>query len=333
MIRKYLHYRRFALLCWFLTAALLLLLGALGGLSGGCLGYGGLLALFVPVCLCGFDYFRFRRRLTALRAIRDNLSDTLHALPDPADALGDEYSALIRELYRLLDRENTALNTDHAARIEYYTLWLHQIKTPIAAMRLILDADPSPTAAALAPELFKIERYVDMALQYVKIDHPENDLVIAPCDLDALIASCVRKYSTLFIRKKLTVDFEKTGLVAVTDEKWLAFILEQLLSNAVKYTETGGVRLYAVGTALAVEDTGIGIRSEDIDRIFEMGYTGCNGRSDRRASGIGLHMARRIAAPLGIEISAERGRSRGARLFIELKAVLDDGGERNLTKL
>jgi len=321
MIRQYLRYRRFALLLWLTAEALIAAVALLAGLASEYVLYTVLISSFVVLCICIFDFFSFRRKVKILRDIRENLSDALHNLPDPTDAVNAEYTEIIKSLYELLRKEHDAHRENLNAQIDYYTAWLHQIKTPIAAMRLAAE-DDADTAPLLTAELFKIERYVDMALQYAKFGRLESDLVLAPCDLDALVLSCVKKYSTLFIYKKLTVDFEKTGLIVVTDEKWLAFILEQLLSNAVKYTEKGGVRIYAENNALAVEDTGIGIRSDDIDRIFEKGYTGYNGRYDRRASGLGLFMAKTAAKRLNLTLSAERGRKAGAKLLIGLENVL-----------
>jgi len=322
MIRKYLRFRVFALLLWFVAEVLISAVALLAGLASEYVLYTVLISSFTVLCICIVDFFTFHRKLKTLCDIRENLSDTLHNLPDPSEAVCVEYTEIIKSLYELLRKEHDAHSENLNAQIDYYTAWLHQIKTPIAAIRLAVDtqnADPILTA-----ELFKIERYVDMALQYAKFGRLESDLVLAPCNLDALVLSCIKKYSTLFIHKNLTVDFEKTGLTVVTDEKWLAFILEQILSNAVKYTEKGGVRICAEHRALTVEDTGIGIRSDDIDRIFEKGYTGYNGRYDRRASGLGLFMAKTIANELNLTLSAERFRKSGAKLMIGLEKVIRD---------
>ncbi|HOP11011.1 MAG TPA: sensor histidine kinase [Oscillospiraceae bacterium] len=322
MIRKYLRYRGFALLLWLVAEMLISAVALLAGLASEYVLYTVLISSFTILCICTVDFFTFHRKLKTLCDIRENLSDTLHHLPDPGNAVSAEYTEIIKSLYELLRREHDAHSENLNAQIDYYTAWLHQIKTPIAAIRLAVDtqnADPILTA-----ELFKIERYVDMALQYAKFGRLESDLVLAPCNLDALVLSCIKKYSTLFIQKNLTVVFEKTGLTVVTDEKWLAFILEQILSNAVKYTEEGGVRICTEHRALIVEDTGIGIRSDDIDRIFEKGYTGYNGRYDRRASGLGLFMAKTIANELNLTLSAERFRENGAKLMIGLEKVLKE---------
>ncbi len=324
MIRKYLRYRRFALLLWLVSEIFICAVTMLSGFESGYILYTVLISSFMVLCICIFDFLNFRVKIKTLIDIRENLSDVLHNLPEPSEVISAEYTEIIISLYELLRLERDAHSETLGAQIDYYTAWLHQIKTPIAAIRLAIDNDSKNTDPILTAELFKIERYVDMALQYAKIGRLESDLMLASCDLDVLVLSCIKKYSTLFIQKNLTVSFKKTGLTVVTDEKWLAFILEQILSNAVKYTKKGGVRIYAEYRALTVEDTGIGIRSDDVDRIFEKGYTGYNGRYDRRASGLGLFMAKTIANELNLTLSVERDRKSGAKLMIGLEKVIKE---------
>ena len=149
-----------------------------------------------------------------------------------------------------------------------------------------------------------------------------EDLVLKEYVLMAVAKQAVRKYAVLFINSGLSVSVEDTDISIVTDEKWLGFVLEQLISNAVKYTKRGGISIYLdnscreyqgerLHTCLVIEDSGIGIRSEDLPRIFEKGYTGCNGRIDKKASGIGLYLCKRICGKLGHKISAENNPNGG----------------------
>ena len=190
---------------------------------------------------------------------------------------------------------------------DYYTMWAHQIKTPIAAMRLLLGGQDTAQSRELSEELLRIEQYTQMVLCYIRLESPQSDLVIRPCSLDGMIKRAVRRFSTQFIRKKLTLTYEPADAQVLTDEKWFVFVLEQLLSNAVKYTREGGVTITADAHTLRIADTGIGIAPEDLPRIFDKGYTGCNGRADMKASGIGLYLCRRICASLGMTISIESG--------------------------
>ena len=145
---------------------------------------------------------------------------------------------------------------------EYYTLWVHQIKTPIAAMSLLLQEEDTPENGELSMELFHIEQYVEMVLQYLRLESPDPDLAIRSVEVDSCVRQAVRKYARSFIRKKIALDFRETGMEVVTDEKWLVFVLEQLVSNALKYTKKGTIRIYGKDGFLSIEDTGIGITAE-----------------------------------------------------------------------
>ena len=123
-----------------------------------------------------------------------------------------------------------------------------------------------------------------------------------------------------FILKKLSLDYAPTGYTVLTDEKWLSFVIEQIISNAVKYTSEGGVKIYMDETGiLCIRDTGIGICAEDLPRIFENGYTGFNGRGDKRASGIGLYLCKRITDNLGHGISVESVPGEGTTVRLDLR--------------
>ena len=199
---------------------------------------------------------------------------------------------------------------------DYYTLWAHQIKTPIAAMRLLLQEESRPE---LEGELLKIEQYVEMVLGYLRLGSDSTDYVFRECGLDALVRQSVRKYARLFILKKISLDFQETGRTVLTDEKWLSFVVEQLLSNAVKYTPEGGlVRVYGDGETLVIADSGIGIRPEDLPRVFEKGFTGFNGREDKKSTGIGLYLCRQVLDRLNHRISITSRLGQGTLVRLDL---------------
>lgn len=187
--------------------------------------------------------------------------------------------------------------------MEYYTIWVHQIKTPIAAMRLQLQGEDSDSSRELLEELQRIEQYVEMVLTYLRLDSGSTDYVLKKYDLDDIIRQAVRKYASQFIRKKIRLTYEPLSCEVLTDEKWLLFVIEQVLSNALKYTRSGEISItLEAPKTLCIRDTGIGIAPEDLPRIFEKGFTGYNGRNDKKASGIGLYLCRRICSRLNHEI-------------------------------
>ena len=142
------------------------------------------------------------------------------------------------------------------------------------------------------------------------------DLVLRRIELDRVVRGCVRKYAGLFILKKLPVELTETHLTVLTDEKWLSFVIEQLLSNALKYTKSGQIRVYSEGRSLVVEDSGTGIAAEDLPRLGERGFTGYNGRAEKGSTGLGLYLCRRICAKLGHSLRFESEPNKGTRVII-----------------
>ena len=201
----------------------------------------------------------------------------------------------MEQLRQELRRQLGAAETRRGETVAYYTAWVHQIKTPIAAMRLTLQGEDTPAARRLTAELGRIEQYVDMVLTYLRLEEGGSDYVIRPCSVDEVVRAAVRRFAGEFIDRRIRLDYEPVQWETVTDGKWLTFVVEQLLSNALKYTgQEGVIRIYRQGDELCIADTGMGIAPEDLPRVFQMGYTGQNGRLDRRSSGIGLYLCRRI---------------------------------------
>ncbi|ADL35620.1 two component system histidine kinase [Butyrivibrio proteoclasticus B316] len=213
---------------------------------------------------------------------------------------------------------------------DFFALWAHQIKTPIAALKLLFQ-DEEPSIGDCKRELFKIENYVSMALNYLRFDDMSGDLVLERCQLEPLIKQVVKKFSTIFIYQHLTVEFKDLDKEILTDEKWFSFVLEQVLSNALKYTKTGGIKIFSRdidnldahqeifsrnGIEIVIRDTGVGIKSEDLPRVFEKGYTGYNGRIDKKASGLGLYMCKGVCDKLGHKIRIESEVGRGTDVII-----------------
>ena len=205
--------------------------------------------------------------------------------------------------------------------VDYYTVWAHQIKTPISSMRLTLQNQDSSTARQLLEELQRIEGYVEMVLAFLRLDSDSSDYLFREYDLDGIVRGVVRKFSTQFIRRRIALHYEPICLRPLTDEKWLAFVVEQVLSNALKYTPDGGevwVELEEPAT-LCIRDNGMGIAPEDLPRIFQKGYTGYNGRVDQKASGLGLYLCRRICTALGHTISAQSTPGEGTAIRIHME--------------
>ena len=234
-------------------------------------GYGILLVFIAEFVwlLSGFGRFRKKQKLLRQLAGERAKDFYLRDLPESEDPKEEAYQDLIESLLKEKNRKEAEAAEKLRDMEEYYTLWVHQIKTPIAAMSLLLQEEDTPENGELSMELFRIEQYVEMVLQYLRLDSPDHDLAFRSVDVDDCVRQAVRKYARSFIRKKIALDFQETGIETVSDEKWLVFVLEQLLSNALKYTKKGTIRIYGGNGFLYIEDTGIGIAPEDLPRIFE----------------------------------------------------------------
>ena len=304
-----------------LFSALILIFSAVVWLSGaeGVLArYTALLCTALALLLALLDLRRFVRRHRQLKDALKSICVSDEQLPAPENLIEEDYSQLLRTIGEEKQRQTSAMDLRMSDMEDYFTLWAHQIKTPIAAMRLILQTRPENSGEELSQELFRVEQYVEMVLNYLRLDSDSTDFVFKTHALDGIIRQCVRKYAKQFIRKKISLDYEGTDLQVLTDEKWLCFVIEQLLSNALKYTNSGSIRIFTQGETLVIADTGIGIAPEDLPRVFEKGYTGYNGRTDKKATGIGLYLCKRILQKLGHEISIRSEVGKGTRVSIDL---------------
>ena len=259
--------------------------------------------------------FQKHKRLESLLGFHGRLTD---AFPEPDCQDDADYQKLFCQISEEKLAWENQMNRRYEEMVEYYTIWAHQIKTPIAAMKLTLQNEDTALSRRLSEELFRIEQYVEMVLMFLRLDSDTTDYVFRKYSLDDIIKQAIRKFSSQFIGKKLRLEYEPVEYSVVTDEKWLLFVIEQVLSNAVKYTPSGGtISIHGEGEkTLCIRDTGIGIAPEDLPRIFEKGYTGYNGREDKKASGIGLYLCRRICSNLGCAISANSSLDSGTAIRI-----------------
>ena len=245
-------------------------------------------------------------------------------LPEEQGMAGQDYAQLLDALWERIDTLEEKSNAEKREARDYYTTWVHQIKTPLSVMQMLVKTEDTETNRAIATELFRTESYVDMALGYIRLGDDSNDLVIRECDLDELVRASIRRFAPQFIARKLTLNYEPNKVKVVTDGKWFSFLLEQLLSNAVKYTYEGGVTITLTEDAkVIVRDTGIGIAPEDVPRIFDKGYTGFNGRlagnaSGERSTGLGLYLCNKIAHKLEVGLSVESEIGKGSTFTIDM---------------
>ena len=307
-----------------LWIAVFLTVFALSDLPLGAVGYGLLLFSVIGGIYILLDYRRFSVHRAQLAEAKKYAGITLEKIPAAENPVEEQYRELLEEVFRQKCKAESEYDSRYTEMMDYYTMWVHQIKTPIAAMRLLLQAEDVPDKGELAEQLFKTEEYVGMVLQYLRIGDLGADLKIRQYSLDAIVRQAVRKYSGSFIRKRLSLDYQELGGTVITDEKWLVFVVEQILSNAIKYTRKGKISIYMdeeLPKTLVIEDTGIGIAQEDLPRIFEKGFTGYNGRTDKKSTGIGLYLCKSIMNKLNHEIRITSVVGEGTRVALGLESA------------
>lgn len=281
--------------------------------------YADLLMLGITAVYLGYSYIRYRRKRRILKLWETNFRYSGEMEKPKGEGCFEEtYLRIIENLEQDQQREREAWQNEQKKDREYYTRWSHQIKTPIAATNLLLS-EKNLDVRAVKRELFRIEQYADMALQYQRLEGESSDLVLEKVKLHKMVSQTLKKLSTIFVYKKLHVKLGDLEKEIVTDEKWMCFILEQILTNAAKYTEEGGmIEIWLKQEVLCIRDNGIGIQEEDLPRIFEWGYTGYNGRLDKKSTGIGLSLTKEAAGLLQIGISMESQVGRGTTVFLNL---------------
>lgn len=274
--------------------------------------YAEAVILVFALFLVLFDYVRNMKKADGLEnAVQSIKSGNCELLSvDTFDEV--KYRDMIDFLTQKINEMNLSFAKEKQDMSDWYTIWVHQIKTPIAVLKLKVPKHDKE----IRNELFRIEEYAGMALAYIRLGGEQNDLVIKEYPLDELIRETLRKYASQFIAKKIKLEYTPTEKKVVTDKKWLLCILEQYISNAVKYTNGGTVTVEVCSDTLTVSDTGIGISKADLPRIFEKSYTGNNGRTDAKSSGLGLYLSKKAAKLIGVTLSVDSTLGCGSRFSV-----------------
>jgi len=291
--------------------------------------------LLLIIVLVGF--FRYSSKVKALSNALERPVEEQAQLPEATDDVEILYHRLLENQSIARSESESSAAIRQSQMRDYYSMWVHQIKTPISAMKLLLEAEReelgqlicddeqsqcllSDNMDSFEDELFRIEEYVSMTLQYQRVSSTENDFVLEKVSVDGVIRDTIKKYAKIMIRRHIGINYSGTGQEVYTDGKWLAFMLEQILSNAIKYTPQGGVTIETAEEKdrffITIKDTGIGIKAEDLPRVFEKGYTGYNGHADKKATGIGLYLCRQMADKLGHTIRMESEIGKGTKVWI-----------------
>ncbi|MDO5725304.1 MAG: HAMP domain-containing sensor histidine kinase [Tissierellia bacterium] len=271
--------------------------------------YGALLSISALIFVGIFDFYKYRNKLKILS--KKELPENLKGIEKTLAKLW------IDAENKLSENKRSAINHLHEME-DFYTIWAHQIKTPIAAMHMVLEDMQSEEKNILKAEIFRIEEYVQMMMAYLKLRQDSSDYVFKHCNIDEIMRESIRKYAPQFIRKKLKLKFDGGEHEIVTDPKWLGLLFDQILSNAIKYTKEGSINIYWENkNSIVIKDSGIGIPKEDLPRVTELGYTGYNGRTNKKSTGIGLYLAKCIVKNLGSNLKIKSKVGKGTTVIIE----------------
>lgn len=284
--------------------------------------YAGMLVTILGLLFSLYDFKMYYDKHMSLKEVLSAVQVKLDKLPENKTLIEENYQDIITTIYEEKVKLLSNADNKYSEMIDYYTMWVHQIKTPIAAFSMLVQSmEPSLEKRLMEQELFKIEQYVEMVLHYVRLENLSADLKLQEYSLDDIVRQTVKKYAATFIYNKISLNLKEINCKVITDEKWITFVLEQIISNALKYTKTGNISIYmeeASQKTLVIEDTGIGIAAEDIPRVFDRGFTGYNGRKDKKSTGIGLYLCKEIITKLSHKISITSEVGKGTKVYIDL---------------
>lgn len=299
-----------------LNAAGVALLGAFLLLTGNSVDMVLLIAVVWSLALAGvllLSYYWKKKRLGRLKKLSEGLKERYllaELLPEPQDAEEEVYFFLLKQAFKSMLEQKNAVARERQEYREYIEQWIHEIKTPITAMKLLCENHSVPFTRELMTELEKTDRFTEQALYYARSEHTEKDYSIRELRLFDVVHQAIADNKYLLLQNGVSLVIDESDLTVYSDDKWIRFILDQLIVNAVKYkgskpelhfyAQRQGDKIY-----LFVEDNGIGIPAGDLPRIFEKGFTGQNGRSRQNSTGIGLYLCKRLCDKLGIGICAE----------------------------
>lgn len=338
IIREYIKSKKCSILLWFICVILMGIILWLSNVEPAVFLYPMILCSAIILIAWLYEGLLFYKRHRVLSMVRHHIDVTLDKLPEAVDLMEQDYQCLLAELMQKKDEKIHALYDIHKDTFDYITLWTHQLKTPITAIRLLAEQMEEDNRSELLFRLFEMEQYCDLMLSYLRMEGDGTDYLLQHYSVRSMVHQAVKYFARIFIYKGISVKVEiPDDIYVITDEKWMVFVLKQLISNALKYTKQGCITISCDcveqtkdGTdereisALRIEDTGIGILAEDLPRIFERGYTGYNGRRDKKATGLGLFLSKRILQQIGHSIAITSIPAEGTIVTIDFG---------NLTKL
>lgn len=323
-LRGYLEDKLFFIILNFIvfsTIAVVLLLGNIG--SGliflvACIWF---IPLFTYIIL---DFLKSKRFYDNITNLLDSL-DKKYLLPEVIEEPNFYHGKFLYEVLKETDKDMhehvKKYRLEQKEYREYIETWVHEIKTPIASTRLILENNESKTSETIKKEIKKIEEYIDQALYYARSTDVSKDYIVREFSLGKSVRNVVKKNSRDFINKRIAIDLENLDYIVYSDEKWVEFIINQIINNAIKYSpQNSRVRISANkfknSIILKIKDSGVGIPGRDLGRVFEKGFTGENGRRFTKSTGMGLYLCKNLCEKLGLALKVTSEENMGTEVSI-----------------
>ncbi|QWG71445.1 HAMP domain-containing histidine kinase [Bacillus mycoides] len=235
---------------------------------------------------------------------------------------GEKLNAILKEVSRDM-HENVKYYSDMQSDYrEYIETWVHEIKTPIASTKLIIENNQNEVTNKIDSQLDRIEGFVEQVLYYSRSNNVGKDYIIKPINLDDVVRTVIKRNYRDFIHKRIKLDMKNINEIVYSDKKWVEFIVNQILGNSIKYSNNKEqmIRIYSIKKAnsviLTIEDNGVGIITKDINRVFEKGFTGENGRRFSKSTGMGLYLCEKLCSKLGMKIGIESEVNKGTRVTL-----------------
>ena len=281
---------------------------------------------FGPILIYMFlEFIKYRRYLNNLINTVENL-DRKYLLPEVIEEPRFQEARIINDVLKQCNKsmhEKVKHYKDEQIEYrEYIETWVHEIKTPIASAKLILENDNSNLSERINYEMKRVEGFIEQVLYYARSSDVSKDYIIKEFSLRSVVMKSVKSNSRDFINKNIKLDIRGIEGNIFSDEKWVEFIINQIIINAMKFSipNEGKVSIYSKvnenNIILTIEDNGVGINEKDIDRVFEKGFTGENGRKFGKSTGIGLYLCKKLCDKLGIGISLSSKQGKGTRINI-----------------
>ncbi len=268
--------------------------------------------LIILVLFYGTAIYQTHKRLTALIALADSLEEKYllaEIMKQPDHAVEAIYYELLKEAGKSMMEQVGASRRDSLEYREYVEQWIHDVKTPISGIRLLCDNNKAAWTRTLLVELEKVDHLVEQALFYARSEDPARDYIIRECLVSEIIHAAIMDNKQVLLNNNVRIEYAEDETSIYTDKKWLCFILNQLIINAVQYrNDNDSVIQFVVerrdgGVVLIVRDNGIGIPESDLPRVFDKGFTGTNGRKQQKSTGFGLYLCKRLCEKMGLAIS------------------------------